>query len=60
MNPTEIIDLITFLDVLFSLGGKLIEAAIQKEPILSLTPLPILKDLDLARSEAEARLNLET
>ena len=56
MTPAEVLALITFLDELFNLGGKLVEAALQKAPELITTPLPELTDMDKARSDAEARV----
>jgi len=52
MDPASVLALITFLDNLFSLGGKLLEAAIQKEPTLLTTPLPDLSEMDKAREDA--------
>jgi len=55
MKPAEIITLLTFLDELFNLGGKLIIAAIQKNPELQVEPLPELQ-IDLARAQAIAKI----
>lgn len=52
MTPAQVLTLITFLDELFSLGGKLIDAAIQKAPELITTPLPDLDAMDKAREDA--------
>jgi len=52
MTPAAIIALISFLDDLFNLGGTLIQAAIQKEPVLETAVLPDLTDVDQARQDA--------
>ena len=52
MTSAEVLALITFLDELFSLGGKLVEAALQKAPELITTPLPDLDAMDKAREDA--------
>ena len=55
---SEIIQLIGYLDDLFILGGKLIEAAVQKKPELQLEPLEDLSDMDKARREAIDRIKV--
>ncbi len=55
MNLQEILQLLRFLDDLFTLGGKLVEAAKAKHPELNTTPLPDLSEMDEARKEATKR-----
>lgn len=57
MTPEAVIALITFLDNLFKLGGNLIQAAVQKEPVLNVTSLPDLTDVDQARKDAIIRIS---
>lgn len=52
MTPEQVFTLVKFLDTLFNLGGKLLEAAIQKEPSLVTEPLPDLSAMDDARQTA--------
>ena len=56
MSRTEVVSLLSFLDTLFSLGGKLISAAMEKKPELKIEPLPSLEDMDKARADALKRL----
>lgn len=56
MTPAEVLALITLLDTVFQLGGRLVDAAVKEKPILVLDPLPDPVDLDTARSEALDRL----
>ncbi|APR87761.1 hypothetical protein A7982_13110 [Minicystis rosea] len=49
--------LITLLDHLFQLGGRLVAAAQERRPELDLTPLPTLDDMDAARSDAVRRID---
>lgn len=60
MNPAEIIALLSFLDTLFSLGGKLLESALEKAPILKIDALPDLLEMKNARDEAIKRINTPT
>lgn len=55
MSAEAVIALLGFLDEMFSLGGKLVAAAMQKHPELRTDPLPDLSDMDKAREDALKR-----
>lgn len=55
MSAAGVLALLGFLDEFFNLGGKLVEAAIQKHPELRTDPLPGVEDLDQARDDARKR-----
>lgn len=51
MSLAQVVALLTFLDTLFKLGGKLIEAAARREPAL----LPAIPDVTRGAWAARAR-----
>lgn len=54
MTPAEVIAMLTVLDTLFSLGGKLVAAAKQQHPALR-EPMPDIRaKVEAAEREAEA------
>lgn len=59
MIPVEavpaVVALLSALDPLFQLGGKLIEEAMKRAPELKLAPLPDLAEMDAARAAAVER-----
>jgi len=57
MRLSDVMALLKFLDGLFGLAGKLIEAAQGKHPELVTTPLPDLSEMDRAREEAIKRVS---
>jgi len=59
MTTGEITNLLIFLDDLFQLGGKLLEAAIVKTPELQTAQLPDLQEMDQARNDALNRIRNE-
>jgi hypothetical protein len=56
VSLSDVMTLLKFLDGLFSLGGRLVEAAQGKHPELVITPLPDLAALDNARRDALKRV----
>lgn len=56
MTPSEIMSLLSFLDDMFQLGGKLIMAALTRSPKLNTEQLPMLDTMDQARDEALVRI----
>lgn len=57
MNIKDVFLLLQFLDNVFELGGKLLAVAMEKEPILKTTPLPVLDEMDKARQDALDRVS---
>ena len=57
MTPSEVLALLTLLDHLLQLGGRLVTAAKERRPELDLTPLPTLDEMDAARKDAAARID---
>jgi hypothetical protein len=57
VSLSDVMTLLKFLDGLFSLGGKLVEAAQGRHPELVITPLPDLAALDKARQDAIRRVS---
>jgi hypothetical protein len=55
VSVEAVLALLTFLDNLFGLAGKLVEAATQKHPELNTKPLPDLSAMDKAREDAVKR-----
>jgi len=51
-----VIELLTVLDPLFELGGKLIEEAMKQAPELNQAPVPALEEMDAARAGALKRV----
>jgi len=57
LSLADVLTLLSSLDELFGLAGKLIEAAQGKHPELVTTPLPDLSEMDRAREEAIKRVS---
>lgn len=58
MTPAAIMILLSILDNVFSLGGKLITIALEAAPELKTEPLPVLDEMDKARVEALLRVSI--
>lgn len=56
MTAAEVIALLGFLDEMFQLGGKLVEAALQQKPQLQLDSLPNLSKTEQSRIDALSRI----
>ena len=59
MTPAEVVALIGFLDELFSLGGQLVQAALDKKPELKLDRIPDLTEMEQSRKDALNRVHSE-